>query len=58
MCEESSTVVPDSATLPISDCRNSRRASGSRAYLTDHGRLRSGFARSQTMIEAMVTVAS
>jgi hypothetical protein len=28
-----------------------------RSYLTDHGRGRSGFARSHTMIEAMVTVA-
>ena len=29
MCEESSTVSPPSATASISDCRNSRRASGS-----------------------------
>jgi hypothetical protein len=33
-------------------------AAEARAHLTDHGRLRSGLARSQIMIEAMITVAS
>lgn len=33
-------------------------SSPTRAHLTDHGQLRSGFARSQIMIEATVTVAS
>ncbi|BEL05687.1 hypothetical protein Q0Z83_038780 [Actinoplanes sichuanensis] len=34
------------------------RMTGVREHLTDHGRLRSGLARSQIMIEATVTVAS
>ena len=35
-----------------------QHVAGARAHLTDHGRLRSGLARSQIMIEATVTVAS
>src|ERR1051326_6823328 len=42
MCDESNTVGPPSATASISDCRNSRRASGSSAATGSSRTSRSG----------------
>ena len=42
MCEERMTVMPDSATASITDCMNSRRASGSSAATGSSSTSRSG----------------